>query len=136
MKEQTYNTKSNHQPKETLMRNAIQIKTVRSIKAQNHRSPWRRSLLLIPLALTAACFALAPQARAVCQQGCDLSRANTFLGDDVLTFNTTGQLNTATGARALYSNTTGMFNTASGYNALYSNTTRQHQYGQRWCRAL
>jgi hypothetical protein len=70
-----------------------------------------------------ACFALAPQARAVCQQGCDLSNGNTFLGDDALVNNTTGSLNTAIGSVALFFNTTGKNNTAIGFDALVTNTT-------------
>jgi uncharacterized coiled-coil protein SlyX len=83
------------------------------------RSPWRRVLLLIPLAV--ACLALPPTVRGVCQQGCDGD--NTFLGDDALLNNTTGFSNTAIGWRALYSNTTGFNNTANGPGALYSNST-------------
>ena len=70
-----------------------------------------------------ACFALAPQARAVCQQGCDASNSNTFLGEDALINNTTGSQSTATGFNALLSNTTGFENTADGRDALLSNTT-------------
>jgi hypothetical protein len=77
------------------------------------------ALLFIPLAL--ACFALAPQARATCQEGCDIN-ANTFLGDGALVNNTVGQSNTAIGAEALQSNTTGSFNTANGEAALFTNT--------------
>jgi hypothetical protein len=44
------------------------------------------ALLLIPLAF--ACFALLPQAQAVCQEGCDTTNFNTFLGDDALLNNT------------------------------------------------
>jgi hypothetical protein len=79
-----------------------------------------RAFVLIPFAL--ACFALAPQARAVCQQGCDLANSNTFLGDDALVNNTTGIVNTAIGADALLLNTTGTWNTANGANALANNT--------------
>jgi len=85
-----------------------------------NRSPLR-AFLLIPLVL--ACFALSPQARAVCQEGCDTVNFNTFLGDDALVNNTTGFGNTAIGSSALASNTTGTDNTATGYAALYSNTT-------------
>ena len=46
------------------------------------------------------CFALSPDVRAVCQQGCDATD-NTFLGDDALTNNTTGTDNTAIGHSAL-----------------------------------
>jgi Chaperone of endosialidase len=85
------------------------------------RSPLRLGFLLISLAL--ACFALSPQARAVCQEGCDLGNGNTFLGDGALSSNTSGYDNTATGVSALVSNTTGYFNTATGGAALVSNTT-------------
>jgi hypothetical protein len=67
-----------------------------------------------------ACFALAPQARAVCQEGCDGD--NTFLGDDALLNNAGGYANTATGANALLANTVGHTNTAVGNSALSSNT--------------
>jgi hypothetical protein len=85
-----------------------------------NRLALRRRLLLIPLAL--AWFALVPQARAVCQEGCDLSNGNTFLGDDALILNTTGLDNTAIGSDALFSNTTGSYNTAIGFHTLLSNT--------------
>ncbi len=77
--------------------------------------------LLITLSL--ACFALSPQAEAVCQQGCDPSNDNTFLGEDALLSNTTGSRNTALGFQALESNTAGGFNTAVGNQALVNNTT-------------
>ena len=86
------------------------------------RSPLRRGLLLNALALAFACFALAPQARATCQNGCD-DNINTFLGDDALINNTTGDANVAIGAGALFSNTRGSSNTAVGDVALYHNTT-------------
>ena len=86
-----------------------------------------------------SCFVLSPQARAVCQEGCNTTYYNTYLGfnalinntpgsfntasgDAALLLNTTGFANTATGAVALYSNTDGYDNTASGASALYSNT--------------
>jgi trimeric autotransporter adhesin len=69
------------------------------------------------------CFALAPQARADCLQGCNLARFNTFLGADALLNNTTGTGNTATGAGALTYNTTGFSNTATGQLTLTYNTT-------------
>jgi hypothetical protein len=81
----------------------------------------RFSFLFIPLALV--CLALPPQARAVCQQGCDLANFNTFLGDDALNSDTTGTDNTAIGRDALFSNTTGGSNTAIGSDALFNNTT-------------
>jgi len=78
------------------------------------------TLLLVLIALVLACFALLPQARAVCQEGC--SSDNTFLGDDALVSNT-GSGNTAVGADALLQNTTGNFNTATGTAALVANST-------------
>ena len=94
--------------------------TTLPLKHSINRGPFRLVLLLIPLALV--CFALAPQARAVCQKGCDLVNFNTFLGDGALVNNTTGTDNTAIGAGALTSNTTGFDNTATGTVALEFNT--------------
>jgi len=88
--------------------------------ASMNRPPWRRGLFLIALIL--ACFALAPQARAVCQDAC-LTNSNTVQGDDALISLTTGDFNTAIGSNALLANTIGTSNTASGVNALGSNTT-------------
>ena len=113
----------------------MKTKTSPTTNSMN-RSPLRRGFLLITLVL--ACFALAPQARAVCQEGC-LTLDNTVLGDDALfslttgfsntalgfnalNSNTIGRENTATGAQALSDNTEGYENTASGNNALSSNT--------------
>ena len=84
------------------------------------RSPLRLGFLLIPFVL--ACFALSPQARAVCQDAC-LTNFNTVQGDDALFSLTTGSNNTGMGFNALFNNTTGFANTAIGANALYSNTT-------------
>ena len=75
------------------------------------------------VAVVLACFALSPQARATCREGCDLNRANTFFGDDPLVSNTTGVANTAIGSAALQNNTTGSFNTAVGSGALVDNQT-------------
>ena len=83
-----------------------------------NRAHVRLAFLLMAL----ACFALSPGARAVCQEGCD-TNSNTFLGEDALIANTTGNRNTATGFQALLSNTTGLENTAIGHAALYFNTT-------------
>jgi len=74
------------------------------------------------IALTLCCFALLPQARAVCQEGCDNRNENTFLGEAALANNTSGVFNTAIGAFALHSNTTGNTNTAIGHNAMFLNT--------------
>src|SRR6266403_312344 len=78
-------------------------------------------LFLVPFVL--ACFALSPQARAFCQEGCNPANFNTFLGEDALINNTTGSNNTANGGNALSSNTTGNSNTATGFRALFSDTT-------------
>ena len=71
-----------------------------------------------------ACFALVPQARAICQQGCsDSFDQNTFLGDDALIHVTNGVSNTAVGFEALLSNTEGYYNTGIGAFALQFTTT-------------
>jgi hypothetical protein len=82
-----------------------------------------------------ASFAPAPEAKAVCQEGC-LTDQNTVLGEDALSNNSdfqntaigfnslhsqTNGRNTAIGAYALYTNTGGTFNTAVGGFALYNN---------------
>jgi hypothetical protein len=79
---------------------------------------FRFGLLLITF--TFACFALSPQARATCQEGCDTVNLNTFLGEDALTNDTTGHQNTAIGYKALYSNTLGGQNTAIGAYSLFT----------------
>jgi hypothetical protein len=84
--------------------------------------PKNAATLPVLIALTLGCLALAPQARAVCQEGC-LTNNNTVLGDDALISNTTGFENTATGWLALSSNTTGTSNTATGSVALFNNIT-------------
>jgi hypothetical protein len=81
----------------------------------------KTTILPVLIALILGCFALSPQARAACQEGC-LTNSNTVLGDDAL-INSTGFENTAIGFQALLSNTIGNFNTANGYKALSSNTT-------------
>jgi Chaperone of endosialidase len=81
------------------------------------------TILPVLIAVALGCFGLSPQARAVCQDGCDTTNLNTFQGDDALVNNTTGFQNTAIGAFALTSNTTGSWNTATGVGALGLNTT-------------
>lgn len=104
------------------MKNTVQlINAIPSLRPSPNQSPWRRGLLLIPLALTAACLALSPQARADCHQEC-LINGGTAFGEDALTSNS-GAYNTAVGFNALFNNNTGVFNTATGYQALFSNTT-------------
>ena len=85
-------------------------------------SRWRRGLHLSTLALVVAWLAFSPQARAVCEEGCDIN-GNTFLGEGALSNTTTGAGNTATGNSALLNNTEGSNNTASGSGALTGNTT-------------
>ncbi len=84
------------------------------------------TILPLLIALALGCLALAPQAGAVCQEGCDTSSNNTFLGDDALVNNTDGNDNTAVGAQALHSNIHGSNNTAIGFDALFSATEGQH----------
>jgi hypothetical protein len=81
-------------------------------------SPLRLAFFLLPLLLV--CFALSPQAKAVCEEGCD-GFGNTFLGEGALANNTVGDLNTAVGDDALFSNTSGFLNMASGAYALDAN---------------
>jgi hypothetical protein len=78
-----------------------------------------RAFVLTPIVL--ACFALAPQARATCQEGC-LTNESTALGEGALGSNTTGVGNTAVGWGALADNVTGASNTAVGVSALAANT--------------
>src|ERR1041385_7128797 len=92
--------------------------TLASIHSVNRRA-YQRILLLIPLVL--AYFALSPQARATCQEGC-FTTNNTVLGENAL-LNNTGSNNTGIGFNALQSNTTGGSNTANGFCALCFNTT-------------
>ncbi len=92
-----------------------------------NRSVWERGLHLTAFALVIAWLALSPEAGAgACQQGCDLTLGNTFLGDDALLNNTTGDFNTAIGSGALQSNTTGHDNTANGDQALTNNTSANY----------
>jgi Chaperone of endosialidase len=80
------------------------------------------SITYLAFALFAfAYFALSPTARAVCQEGCDLTNANTFLGDDAL-LDHSGVSNTAVGSSALKNNLNASWNTAVGVEALLSNT--------------
>jgi hypothetical protein len=109
--------------KQSNLQQKMKIKNMTTLHSKKSidRSLLRRGLFLIPLAL--GCFALLPQARADCQEGCNTSNGNTFLGDAALANNTTGEANTAIGSSALLSNTTGFWNTATGLQALSGNTT-------------
>ena len=102
----------------------MKTKNVRTLHLGNSisRSPLRRGLLLIALAL--CCFALLPTAHSqTCASDCNNARGNTALGTNVLVSNTTGLDNTANGFQALLNNTTGSDNTANGFSALASKTT-------------
>ena len=103
------------------MKSCRSKKTIPPARNSIKHLPLGRSVIFIPLVF--ACFALSPQALAVCEQGCDSSLGNTFLGFNALVANTTGFANTATGSEALLSNTTGIENTATGAGALLLNTT-------------
>ena len=104
----------------SFLRSSAHMKTTTLPLRHSMNRSSSRAFLLIPLLL--ACFALSPQVRATCQEGC-LTNFNTVLGDDALISNTTGNANTAAGFEALFSNTTGFSNIAIGWSALYSNTT-------------
>jgi hypothetical protein len=101
------------------MNRLIQFKTKTSpiTNSMNRSSLWRGFVLI---ASTLACFALSPQARAVCQDAC-LTNNNTVQGDDALISLTNGYSNTAIGFNALFSNTSGGGNTACGDQALHDN---------------
>ena len=86
-----------------------------------NRPAWRRGLHLSALALVVAWLALSPQAGAVCQEGCDLSK-NTFLGDDAFISNTGTSYNVAIGFEALMKSDYNSENTAVGAYALYSDS--------------
>src|SRR5262245_57779306 len=96
----------------------------RKMKENKHMKPITNITYPAFALFAFACIALSPQARAVCQQGCDALN-NTFLGEQALVNNTTGFQNTATGWVALSLNTTGTGNTATGATALEANTTGQ-----------
>src|SRR5215471_9126535 len=72
-----------------------------------------------------SCFALSPEARAVCQEGCPgVGKSNTALGWDALinVEQGLGQTNTAIGYNSMFTLVNGQSNTAVGYNSLYFNT--------------
>jgi len=91
--------------------------TTLPLRTLMNRSPLC-AFLLIPFVL--ACFALSPQARADCQEGCDTVNFNTFLGEDAL-LDHTGVSNTAVGWHALKNNSNTLANTAIGAGALENN---------------
>ena len=79
------------------------------------------TILPVLITLTLACFALSPQAQAVCEDGCDNGLFNVWQGDDALINDTSGAGNSAFGWRALFSDAEGSFNTAVGGGALIFN---------------
>src|SRR5438552_875107 len=82
-----------------------------------------RTILPVLIAVTLACFALSPPARAVDPPpDGGYPNFNTAEGEDALFSLTTGSGNSAMGFDALYSNTTGSTNTATGWQALTGNT--------------
>src|SRR5437667_578426 len=99
----------------------IMKKATLQLRNSVNRSHVRLAFILIPL----ACFALSPEARATCQDGCDTVNANTFLGEDAL-LNNTGAWNTAIGFNALLNNTLAGANTAVGYQVLANNFSGQN----------
>jgi trimeric autotransporter adhesin len=80
-----------------------------------------------PIAVSVALVVLVLPAIAVgqCNEGCDETNDNTFLGDGALQANmsSTGIFNVAVGVDALYNNSTGDSNTAVGAHALSGNQT-------------
>ena len=99
------------------------MRTLRSVESMS-RSPVRRSLLLIKLAV--ACFALAPAPKVFAVSpppDGGYPGANTAEGTDALFSLTSGIANTAVGLNALHDNTTGGWNVAIGSSALANNTT-------------
>ena len=82
-----------------------------------------RSITLLLIPLTLVCFALSPQARAVCQEGC-FAQDNTILGDNALLNVTAGDpFNVAIGSEALKNFTSGSVNVAVGDSALENSTS-------------
>src|SRR5438128_12610110 len=118
-----YQTERQNHPSNriTTMKNQNQLTNAIAPVGNKHaRSPWRRLIFIIPLAIGPASLIMLPTARADCREGCDGTA--TFLGDNALVANTSGIENTAVGNGALESNTTGSENTALGFYSLTNNT--------------
>ena len=92
----------------------------------------KATILPILVAVTLGCFAISPQARAACLDGCNNSLFNVFQGDDALFNDTTGAGNTALGWRALFTNTDASFSTGVGGGALVLNNG-EFQYRSGRC---
>src|SRR5215813_10755681 len=84
---------------------------------------WQHHYLLPSVFLVLLYSTISPEAIAQCQQGCDLGKLNTFLGDKALVSNTTGVTDVAVGESALANNTVGNDNTAVGADALVVNSS-------------
>ena len=82
----------------------------------------KKTILPLLVTIVLGCFAFLPGAQAICNEGCDSSLFNAFLGDDALSSNTIGTGNTAIGWRSLFSNTDASFSTGIGGGALSLNT--------------
>ncbi len=109
------------------------------LRNSTNRSPWRRGVFLLSLAIV--CVGLSPAAHAVSPppdggypggntaegnsalRDLTTGRFNTAVGLFSLTLNTGGNSNTGVGASALRNNTSGNENTALGTDALRTNTT-------------
>src|SRR5438132_16055 len=109
------------------MHESIQLTNIiPSLRKSLSRTPLWRGVLLIPLALAVAWFALSPAPKAFGVSPAPdggYSRNNTAEGTFALNSLTSGVNNTANGFEALFNNTTGGANTATGFEALFSNTT-------------
>jgi hypothetical protein len=100
--------------------------TTSQLRNSINRSPWRRGVFLLPLAL--ACFGLLPPKAFGVSPAPDGGYVgwNTAEGQDALLSLVPGAgngFNTAIGGRALYLDTTGQGNTAIGAFALSANTS-------------
>src|SRR5215472_17092160 len=86
------------------------------------RSVRRNAYLAAGFLLAVACLAASSRAIAQCQQGCDATQFNAYLGDSALINNTGGAADVAIGESALRYNSTGSQDTGVGAYALTSNT--------------
>src|SRR5215469_1142888 len=91
-------------------------------KRLTRRSLRREAYLVAGLLLAVACLAVSSRAIAQCQQGCDATHFNAYLGDSALVNNTSGADDVAIGESALRYNSTGDQNTGVGAYALTANT--------------
>jgi hypothetical protein len=124
MKQETNNQKAYYPMKDTVMKYYIPIEQlIPATRHSSHRLSWRRAFSITRLYCVAACLTLSPLAKAACEQGCDTTHLNTFLGDNTLINNTSGIDNVAVGVGALRYNSNGNNDTGVGAYALTANTT-------------